>query len=185
MKQNLISERIEIPHDITVSIASGNLVTVKGPKGEIKKQMLNAFVKIALDGNTIIIESKNASRRQKKLIYTFKAHLNNMFKGVVTLWTYKMKICTGHFPMNVAVQGDKFVVKNFLGEKVPRIVNIKPGAKVVVQDKDITVESADKELAGNVASDIELLMRITGGRDLRKFQDGIYITSKAGKEVAK
>lgn len=185
MKQDLISERMEIPQGITVVIGSGNLVSVKGPKGEIKKQMLNAFVRVAVEGNVVVIESKNASRRQKKLIYTFKSHLNNMFKGVVAPWIYKMKICTGHFPMNVAVQGDKFIVKNFLGEKVPRVVRIKPGAKVVVQDKDITVESIDKELAGNVASDIELLMRITGGRDLRKFQDGIYITSKAGKEVGK
>ena len=185
MKQDIISERIEIPKGITVSIGSGNWVSVKGPKGEIKKHMLNAFVRVALEGNTIVIESKNASRRQKKLIYTFKAHVNNMFKGVVTPWVYKMKICAGHFPMNVAIQGDKLIVKNFLGEKVPRIVKLKSGAKVVLQDRDITVESADKERAGNVASDIEQLMRITGGRDLRKFQDGIYITSKAGKEVAK
>jgi large subunit ribosomal protein L6 len=107
-----------------------------------------------------------------------------MIKGVIEPWIYKMKVCTGHFPMNVAMQGDKFVVKNFLGEKVPRTLKIKQGAKVTVQDKDVTVESVDKEIAGRVASDIELLLTIKG-RDLRKFQDGIYIVSKAGKEISK
>jgi large subunit ribosomal protein L6 len=118
------------------------------------------------------------------MIYSFRAHLRNMFKGVVEPWVYKMKICSGHFPMNVAIQGDKLVVKNFLGEKVPRILNIKPGVKVTVQDKDVTVESVDKELAGCTASGIELLLTIRG-RDLRKFQDGIYIINKAGKEIEK
>jgi len=182
MKQD-ICEKIGIPQGITVTIDSMTVVTVKGPKGEIKKIMKDAFVNVHVDGASVSIEAKNASGRQKKMIYTFKAHLNNMFKGVVEPWIYNMKICAGHFPMTVAVQGDKLVVKNFLGEKVPRVLKIRKGVKVVIQDKDVTVESVDKELAGNTASDIELLLAIRGGRDLRKFQDGIYITNKAGKEI--
>ncbi|MBN1645045.1 50S ribosomal protein L6 [Candidatus Woesearchaeota archaeon] len=175
-------EKIEIPEG--VSVFFDEFVTVKGPKGEAKKKLFNPFLSIKQEGKDIVISAKKATKREKKLIFTFRAHLKNMIKGVVDPWIYKMKICTGHFPMNVSMQGNKLVVKNFLGEKVPRTLEIKQGVKVAVQDKDVIVESFDKDLAGNVASDIELLLTVKG-RDLRKFQDGIYIVSKAGKEVAK
>ncbi|MBD3361940.1 50S ribosomal protein L6 [Candidatus Woesearchaeota archaeon] len=181
MKQDIV-KKIEVPEGVTVTV--NERVIVKGPKGEIKKRMFHPFINIKQEGDEVILESKNATKREKKLVFTYEAHLKNMIRGVVEPWVYKMKICTGHFPMNVAMQGNKLVVKNFLGEKVPRVLNIKEGVKVNVQDKDVTVESVDKELAGNVASDIEFLLNIRG-RDLRKFQDGIYIVSKAGKEVAK
>lgn len=181
MKQDML-ERIEIPEGVTVTF--DEFVTVKGPKGEITKKLFHPFVSMKQKDKEIVIEAKTATKREKKLIFTFRAHLRNMIKGVVEPWVYKMKVCTGHFPMNVTMQGDKLVVKNFLGEKIPRTLKIKQGVKVTVQDKDVTVESVDKESAGNVASDIELLLTIKG-RDLRKFQDGIYIISKAGKEVAK
>ena len=48
--------------------------------------------------------------------------------------------------------------------------------------KDITIESPDKELAGNTASQLELLTAVKN-RDLRVFQDGIYIVNKAGKDL--
>lgn len=181
MKQD-IQETVEIPEGVRVAV--DEFITVKGPKGEAKKRLFHPFVKIKQENDELVLEAKNATKREKKLVYTFKAHLKSMILGVVEPWVYKMKICAGHFPMNVAVQGNKFVVKNFLGEKTPRTLNIKAGAKVTVQDKDIVIESVDKEIAGNVASDIELLLTVRG-RDLRKFQDGIYIVSKAGKEIAK
>jgi large subunit ribosomal protein L6 len=181
MKQDML-ERVEIPEGITVTF--DEFVTVKGPKGEVTKKLFHPFVSMKQKDKEIVIKAKKATKREKKLIFTFRAHLRNMIKGVVEPWVYKMKVCTGHFPMNVSMQGDKLVVKNFLGEKVPRTLKIRQGVKVTVQDKDVTVESVDKESAGNVASDIELLLTIRG-RDLRKFQDGIYIVSKAGKDVAK
>ena len=181
MKQDML-ERIEVPEGVSVTF--DEFVTVKGPKGEVKRKLFHPFLNIKQQGKEIVIESKKATKREKKMVFTFRAHLRNMIKGVVEPWIYKMKVCTGHFPMNVTMQGDKLVVKNFLGEKVPRTLKIKQGAKITVQDKDVTVESVDKEIAGSVASDIELLLTIRG-RDLRKFQDGIYIVSKAGKEMAK
>jgi large subunit ribosomal protein L6 len=105
-----------------------------------------------------------------------------MIKGATEGHVYKLKVCSGHFPMNVAVAGKDFVVKNFLGEKKPRQVAIKEGVDVKVEGEIVTVESCDKELAGQTAADIETLTRITN-RDLRIFQDGIYITEKDGKPV--
>jgi len=84
--------------------------------------------------------------------------------------------------MNCTVTGGQFVIKNFLGEKVPRIVKLRSGVTVKIDGDKVFIESPDKELAGQTAADIEQATRITG-RDLRIFQDGIYIIEKAGKPI--
>mgnify|MGYP001231582226 FL=1 len=68
-------------------------------------------------------------------------------------------------------------VKNFLGEKNARVADVPVGVSAKVQDKDIILESVDRELAGIAASRIEQLTRVTN-KDRRIFQDGIYITGK-------
>ena len=57
---------------------------------------------------------------------------------------------------------------------------MKKGANVQVSGQDITIESADLELAGTIASDIEGMTK-KGTRDTRIFQDGIYIIEKPTK----
>ncbi len=84
--------------------------------------------------------------------------------------------------MNVSVNGNNFVVNNFLGEKTPRELVLREGADVKIEGDIVTVESVDKELAAQTAADIEMLTKIKG-RDLRIYQDGIYITNKDGKEI--
>ena len=179
MKQD-IEEKIEIPDGIQVT---GNQeLTIKGPKGELKRDFNFPRIQITIAGKEIIISAKKSTKREKKMIYTYAAHLKNMFKGVQEPWVYKLKICASHFPMNVSMSGRDFIVKNFLGEKIPRKFTVKEGVTIKVDGKDVTVESIDKELAGNTASEIELITVIRG-RDLRVFQDGIYITEKAGKPI--
>lgn len=179
MKQD-IEEIIEIPDGIQVS--GNDEIVVKGPKGELKRSFNCPGIAIKIDAKQIKMTSKKATKREKKMIYTYKAHIKNMMKGVQEPWIYKLKVCASHFPMNVSISGKELVVKNFLGEKVPRKMLIKEGVTVKVDGKDLVVESIDKELAGNTASEIELLTVIRG-RDLRIFQDGIYITEKAGKPI--
>lgn len=180
MKED-ITERVDLPGEVAAEIV-GDLLTVRGPKGEVSRVLRAPNVSIDIKESSIIVQAKSATKREKRMIYTFVAHISNMVKGVIEPFVYKLKICSGHFPMNVSVQNDKLQVKNFLGEKSPRSVRLKKGAKVSVSGDIITVESPDKELAGNVASDIELLTAVSN-RDLRVFQDGIYMVEKAGSKV--
>ncbi len=180
MKLDIV-EKVELPSGITASYSEGSL-TIKGPKGEVSRLLKTPKVSMSVQGNVIEVNSTKATKREKRIAYSFLAHIKNMILGVQEPFVYRLKICSGHFPMNVSVQGDKLLIKNFLGEKNPRTLTLKKGAKVKIDGDIITVESVDKEVAGNVSSDIELLTAVRG-RDLRIFQDGIYLIEKAGQKI--
>lgn len=182
MKVKNMQQEVEIPEGVECTLA-GSMVTIKGPKGENKRDIYAPYTTLEKKENKIIISAKNATKREKTLMGTLVAHLKNMIKGVSDGFVYKLKICSGHFPMNVSVSGNEFIIKNFLGEKNPRVVKIKEGVTVKVNGQEIIVESINKELAGQTAATIELSTKIKG-RDRRIFQDGIYIIQKDNKVLA-
>lgn len=177
----LMKTEFEVPEGVTCKI-DNSTISVKGDKGEITRSLAHPKVSFRQEDNKVFIESKDATKREKTLHNTFRAHIRNMFKGASEGHTYKLKICSGHFPMNVSVNNNQLIIKNFLGEKVQRSLDLKEGAEVKVDGDDITVTSSYKEIAGQVAADIESLTRVKG-RDQRVFQDGIYITEKDGKKL--
>ena len=179
MKEDIIRE-IELG-TVTVELV-GNSLKFKGPKGEAERVFLNPKVSVTLENNKIILKSLKGTKREKKIIGSFESHIKNLIEGVSNLHTYKLKICSGHFPMNVAIVGQEIVIKNFLGESVPRKVGIMPGADVKINGTEIVVTSTNKEFAGQTAARIESLCRITN-RDKRIFQDGCYIIHKSGKDI--
>tara|TARA_Y100000034_G_scaffold26979_1_gene32099 strand:- start:5180 stop:5734 length:555 start_codon:yes stop_codon:yes gene_type:complete len=181
MKNKNYQETLEIPEGMEVKIDK-YIVNIKGPKGEVKKELKNKQVIVETKDNKIIIKTPLMTKREKKIIYTFKAHLKNMIKGVQEKFVYKLKICSGHFPMNVSINNKQIMVKNFLGEKVPRVLKIKEGAEVKMDGDMITIKSCSKEIAGQIAADLEILTSIKN-RDNRIYQDGIYIINKAGKSM--
>ena len=181
MKPDQMEYRVEIPEKTTVDMVDG-LFTVKGAKGEVKRKFIFPKINITKEGNTIIFKSKKPTKREKAAIYSTEAHLKNMFKGVTNVSLYKLKICSGHFPMKVTLKGNVFEVKNYMGETVPRKLTLKPGVEVKVAEPEVTVTSPDKDLAGQTAAAIEQLTR-RANFDRRIFQDGIYIIMKDGVEV--
>lgn len=180
MKDNLQRE-IKLKEGITAKL-DGAILTIKGPVGEVSRNFLYPKITLTVEKNKIILLSKKATRREKTIIGSFEAHITNMVKGVENLHIYKLKICSGHFPMTVSVSGTEFIIKNFLGESVPRKVHLIPGVEVKINGNDITVRGPDKEACGQTAARIENLCRIVK-RDCRVFQDGCYIVNKAGKDV--
>lgn len=180
MKVDIIRE-IPLGQGVSATLQAA-MLTVKGPKGEVKRSFLYPKLVVAVEGNKIIVKTSHATRREKMIIGSFEAHIINMVKGVQELHKYKVKICSGHFPMNVTVSGREFVIKNFLGESVPRAITLLKGVEVKVAGDDIIISSPDKEVAGQTAGSIEQLCRITN-RDIRVFQDGCYITQKSGKKA--
>jgi len=181
MKENITKE-IELPESVTAQLGEGALLNVKGPKGEVNRVFLHSKISIVIENGKIVLKVSNGTKREKSAICSMTTHAKNMVSGVQENHIYKLKICSGHFPMNVAINNGEVVIKNFLGEAVPRKVSILPGADVKIDGDNITVTSPDKELAGQMAARIEKLCVITN-RDKRIFQDGCYITHKAGTDI--
>ena len=181
MVEKIYSKEIEIPEGVSVKF-EGNIVVVSSGKNEHKRELKLIGTEVKVDGNKVTISSKNLSKNTKKMIGSNLAHIKNMLKGVSDGYKYVLKICSEHFPMNVSVSDNKVIIKNFLGEKVPREIPIKEGSNVKVDNENVIVESVSKEIAGQMSADIEQKTR-RPGFDTRVFQDGIYIINKDGKEL--
>lgn len=176
-----IRREIILEKNVTANL-NGNLLKIKGPKGEVERSFVYPGVSLSIGDNKIAIIIKKDSKKEKMIIGSYEAHIVNMVRGVQELFVYKLKICSGHFPMSVTASGKEFVVKNFLGETVPRKVGLLPDVEVKINGVDIVVSSPDREAAGLMSGKIESLCRITN-RDIRIFQDGVYIVEKPGKQV--
>lgn len=177
MASTTLAESVTIPAGVTVTYSEHRL-TVKGPKGESSKILFHPRVTIRTQDGFLALEATASTLREKKSMYTFRSHIQNMIIGVTDGYTAKLKVCSGHFPMTVSMKGQVFEVKNFCGEKVPRTVTLKEGVDVKIEGADITITGSDKERVGQAAADIEQLTR-RPGFDSRIFQDGIYLVEKA------
>jgi len=176
---------IEIPESVTVTLDGFN-VKVNGPKGEVEKNLFHPRVAIKASNGKVELDvkTKKKIKKDKMVVNTFASHMKNLIKGVTDGYEYKLKICSGHFPMTVSVSGSEVAIKNFLGEKVPRKAKISGAVKIEVKGDEIIVTGLNKELVSQAAAKIEQLTRVVN-RDRRIFQDGCYITSKDGKAVMK
>lgn len=176
-----IIKEIELDDGVSASV-NNQVLLVKGPKGESRRKINQHSISIRIGDGKITLESKRGMKEDKKIIGSWAAHVKNMIRGSMKNHAYTLKICSGHFPMNVSVSGSKLIVKNFLGEKVPRVLQLKHGADVKVEGDLIHIASPSKEIAGQVSADIEQLTR-RPGFDTRIFQDGIYIINKDGRDL--
>lgn len=179
MKTDL-HEEIEIPEGIN-AVIENNEIIMKKNSNELRRK-LNVLIDIKIEGSKIILEAKKASKREKKIFGSIRAHLNNMIKGLSEKFKYKLQAVSAHFPMNLSVDKEKneLVVKNFLGEKTDRRIKLIPNVDVKVNRDIIEIESEDIEKAGQCAANIEKGARVKN-KDRRVYQDGIYITEKPGR----
>jgi large subunit ribosomal protein L6 len=180
MKKDLFQE-IEIPGGVEVNL-EGTEVSVKGPEGEVKRKFKTMKIKFEKKENQIIIGAKKSTKKEKKIINTIVAHVKNMIEGVQNTFEYKLKVASSHFPISLEVSEDQVLIKNFLGEKIPRTSKIIKGCEFKLDGQIITINSPDKEIAGQTAANLEAATKIKK-RDLRVFQDGIYITHKPKGEI--
>jgi len=176
-----VKEIVNLPEGVTATVDTG-LLTLTGPKGSTSKKLLHPRVVVSVSEEGVEFLAEKFGKNEKKLIKTFVAHVNNLIKGVTEGHEYKLKICSGHFPMNVSIKGNKLEVKNFIGESVPRTLTFKEGVDVKINGDIIDVKGINKELVSQAAASIEQLTR-RPKFDKRIFQDGIYLINKDGKAI--
>lgn len=168
-------KEVKIPEGVEVSI--NGEIKVVGPKGELRKKFELGEIKVEKVENKVRVFSESERRKVKAMVGTIAAHIRNMIEGVRKGYTYKLKVVYSHFPISVKVEGDKVLIQNFLGERIPRVAKIVGNTQVKVEKDEIIVSGIDIEEVGQTASNIELACRIKG-RDRKIFQDGIWIVGR-------
>jgi large subunit ribosomal protein L6 len=173
-----MKEEVKIPAGVQVTI-EGKTVHVKGPKGSMSRLLSHPLIELSVKDNVVSISCRQSTvrRKEKALLGTFKAHLKNMIKGVTQGYECSMKTVFSHFPIKNSVEGNHLLIQNFLGERSPRRAEILENVKVEVKDESITLSGIDKEKIGQTAANIERATKVKN-RDIRVFQDGIYIIKK-------
>jgi len=183
MKLLRSSHEVKIPEKVTVFIKSRH-VTVKGPRGTLSRKFKYQDVDISLQnkGKTIKVEMWFGQRKQLAAIRTIASHIQNMITGVTKGFRYRMRFVYAHFPVNVNIKDDKrgIEIRNFLGEKVTRKVDMLDGVSVFRNEKakdEIILEGNNLELVSQSAASIQQ-STLVKGKDIRKFLDGIYVSEK-------
>ncbi|MBI4170920.1 MAG: 50S ribosomal protein L6 [Candidatus Aenigmarchaeota archaeon] len=183
-----MQKEIVIPDNVETKI-EGKSVAVKGPKGEIAKDFndprFNEEIEILQNERKIIVKTYSEKRKAQAMVGTIAAHLKNMFVGVSDGYSYELKIVYSHFPITVAAKDGVVEVKNFLGEKGVRKVDIFGTCGVHIEKDIIKVTGINVEDVGQTAANIERACRVRR-RDRRIFQDGIFLSARklqSGREI--
>ena len=170
---------LPIPEDVTAETDHLDL-EVEGPNGSVSRRLWYPDVSVSVEDRTVVIESDEDDAKTMSTLGTFESHVRNMFHGVTEGWEYELEVFYSHFPMQVNVEGDEVLIENFLGERAPRRTEIHGDTEVDVAEEEVTVRGPDIEAVGQTAADIEQLTRVTD-KDVRVFQDGVYITGKPAR----
>ncbi|MDR0958103.1 MAG: 50S ribosomal protein L6 [Clostridiales bacterium] len=142
---------VVVPAGVTVTIAEGNEVTVKGPKGELSRK-LAPDMNIALEDGKIIVTRPNDLKRSKSLHGLTRSLINNMVEGVTNGYTKKLEIVGTGWRVH-SKEGNKLTLS--LGYSHP-VVMIDPDGVTSTSEAPtkITVTGIDKEKVGQYAAEI-------------------------------
>jgi large subunit ribosomal protein L6 len=177
----MFSKTVEIPEDVEFGV-TGRQFTVKYKGGEDKRGFKAKHVDLSKEGHSVVVSTESRKKFDRADVGTVAGHIKNMVKGVRSGITYRMKAVYSHFPMTMKVDGDNFIVDNFLGEKAPRKLKVLKGVNIEFKGQEITLTGINKEKVSQTAAQIEQLCAVHN-LDRRVFQDGIYIVEKDGKPL--
>ena len=141
---------ITVPAGVTVNVAEGNVVTVKGPKGELTRA-LSAEMNINVEGNTITVTRPSDEKAHRSLHGLTRTLLNNMVIGVTE--GYKKELEVNGVGYRVQKQGDTLVMN--LGYSHQVFVKEIPGITIEAPGPNqIIISGADKQLVGQFAAEV-------------------------------
>ena len=179
------SRSLTIPDEVTVKVKSRH-VTVSGKRGTLEKDFrhLNCDLYKVKDEDSGTVKLRVdlwfGKGKSLAVLRTMITHVHNMIVGVNKGFRYKMRMVYAHFPINIAISDnyDAIDIRNFLGEKRNRHVDMLPGVTVYRDEstKDqLLLEGNDVELVSRSAALIKGITQPKPGLDKRKFLDGIFL----------
>ena len=141
---------ITVPAGVTVNIAEGNVVTVKGPKGELSRALRPEMI-IKQEGTTITVKRPSEDKLHRSLHGLTRTLLHNMIVGVTD--GYKKELDVNGVGYRVAKEGKNLVMN--LGFSHQVIVSEVEGITIEVPSPNkIIIRGCDKEAVGQFAAEV-------------------------------
>ena len=168
---------IEVPANVTIEIAADNVVTVKGPKGELTRQF-HKDMKIEQEGNIVTVVRPSESKEHRTNHGTTRALLANMVTGVSEGFTRSLELIGVGY--RASMQGNKLVLN--VGYSHPVEFTPEAGLEVEVpSNTKIIVKGISKERVGALASNIRDVRppEPYKGKGIR--YEGEFVRRKEGK----
>ena len=172
---------IAVPSNVEVKVATGNIVSVKGPLGQLSQQV-SGRMKIEQADGTITISRPTENKDDRSQHGLTRTLINNMVVGVSEGYTKELEIVGVGY--RVAKQGDDLNLT--LGYSHPVVYAVKQGITFDVPTPNIiVVKGFDKQLVGQVAAEIREKRppEPYKGKGIR--YKGEYVRKKEGKTGAK
>ncbi|MEY3464042.1 MAG: hypothetical protein RLZZ468_1820 [Cyanobacteriota bacterium] len=167
---------IPVPSGVTVTL-SGLDVTVKGPKGELKRTLPEG-VAIAQEGSSLLVSPADGSRRSRERHGLCRTLVANMVEGVSQGFTRKLEIVGVGY--RAAVQGKKLVVSAGYSHQVEMVPP--DGVTFTVEgNTTVLVSGPSKELVGNEAAKVRAIRPPEPYKGKGIKYEGERILRKAGK----
>jgi len=175
---------ISIPKGVTITVSKDNVVTVKGPLGEMK-QRVHPEIKIVSEENILKVERPNDEKNIRSMHGLYRSLINNMVTGVSTGFTIKQEIVG----VGYKAESNGQLLTLSLGYSHEIIFEIPIEVSVEAKTERranpiITLKSTDKQLIGQVAAKIRSLRKPEPYKGKGIKFVGEVLRKKAGKSAS-
>ena len=174
------NKAITVPAGVELTIAEGNEVTVKGPKGSLTKTF-SPLMEISVDENVITVKRPNEEKHTKQLHGTTRALLATTVEGVSTCFTNQLKVVGIGY--RAALKGK--TLNLIVGFSHEVNIEVPEGVTVEVPDNTtINVSGIDKQIVGQFAANVRAVKKPEpyGGKGIRYVDE--VVRRKEGKTAA-
>ncbi|MCH2083352.1 MAG: 50S ribosomal protein L6 [Saprospiraceae bacterium] len=172
---------IALPAGVSIDVSKGNLVTVKGPKGELQQQ-IDPDLSIKVEEGELVVSRPTEQKRHKAMHGLYRALINNMVVGVTSGYVKELELVGVGYRANNTGN----LLELSLGYSHPIMFYVPDELKVETKSEKgknpiVRLEGIDKQLVGQVAAKIRAFRKPEPykGKGVRYL--GEEIRRKAGK----
>lgn len=176
---------IAVPQGVNIDVSKGNLVTVKGPKGELTQQV-DPDLTVNIEDGTLSVARPTDSKRHRSMHGLYRSLINNMVQGVTNGYSLELEVVGVGY--RVENRGQLLILT--LGYSHPIYFVVPDEVNVETRTEKgkapvVKLESIDKQLVGQIAAKIRAFRKPEPykGKGIRFL--GEEIRRKAGKTAGK
>lgn len=175
---------IEIPAGVTINVSDDNIVTVKGPQGELS-QKVDSEIEVSVEGNVINVKRPTDQKRHRAMHGLYRSLINNMVTGTSKGYEIKLELVGVGYRAETTGQLLDLVLgySHHIYIELPKEVKVE-----AVSDKRsnpiVTLKSADKQLIGQVAAKIRSFRKPEPYKGKGVKFVGEQLRRKAGKSAS-